>query len=202
MIIIPNIAGKKEPVTLSAYGAYNTTSYSAGDLLLFFSNNNIGAGLDCPVPTGPGWTKITPNPDFTNMNQSAAWKVATSSSENFSGIAGNYYNNIFVFKNGVTLGSYAASRLTYTTPAQMFFAPTINLRKTDGSSFVLHTFLLVVPPGISGIIPENGTYYGGILPNNSYNFAKQTNTALTTIGGSYYGALNQGLHATFEISNE
>ena len=191
MIIMPsNVGAAKGPVTLSAQGAYNTTSYSAGDLLLFIGGNNISYQYNIPGPTGTGWTRLTPNPDFTNQNQSWTWKVATSSSEDFTGINTSWAANILVFKNGVSAGGYGVSSLTYTTPAQNFYAPGVTIQKTDGSSYILYSWTQVTPTGVTAITGYNG-----------YNYGYLTNSAISTTNQQYFGQLNQGMVAILEIKN-
>lgn len=83
MIIVPNIAGKKDPVTfVSSNGQAGasantlTTPHIAGDLLVAFVTN-YGGGDISTFPTG--WTSAS---GFTSSaNGGALWKIATSTDD-------------------------------------------------------------------------------------------------------------------------
>lgn len=186
-----NVASKKGPVTLDNFGTYNTVTYAAGDFLLFNSFNGT-------APTSTGWTRITPDPGFdasTGANQLYAWKIATSSSETFTGITtgGGIVNSVFVFKNGVSIGGYANSVLPYTGTSSTYYTPQLTLSNTDGSSVVLQNEAPQKP---------NTTGYTDLPYNNGYyNFQKRNSTNLSVIAAVNLGSAIVGSTSLIEIKN-
>ena len=189
----------KGPVELTSYATFTKkgpstlteVTYSPGDLLFCASRYNYGAGQTIPGPSG--WTRLSPNPDFTNLNMSWCWKVATSSSEYWYSALGDATptSTVLVFKNGGGIGGYGVRALTYTSSTNIWY-PTITMEKSDGTSFVmLANHFFTVPAGWT-TISSTGL---------DYPLYKLNDTKVATVGGNYVGAYNQGLAAIVEIKN-
>lgn len=188
MIIIPTNPSAKGPVTLSGIYASNSVTCTAGDLLMYSGYIAVVYGYNVPLPAG--FTRLTPNPQFTNANHGMGWKIADSTGSTVNIASGGY---VFVFKNGVSIGSYGLTTLTWTDPAQYFYDPSITLKNSDGSSYLL-CCSAVVGPAAGYSVNLN-------ITNGSYAFHQNPNSAITTSGGAYHTYTNQGLVALIEIAN-